>query len=368
MNLLEKYYLQGKGKLMAGIFVLVVLLIISTIAFTGCFSSGKKSDDKNTVTVFNYGDYIDVSVLKTFEKETGIKVKYEEYVTPEDMYTKYKSGVINYDVICTSDYMVEKMMQEGEAQKIDTSSMEYYKNIDEKYLDFCKAFDPTNEYAVPYLWGTVGILYNTKVIKEKVDSWSILWDKKYDDQIVMQNSMRDAFMVPLKWNGISLNTTSQKELKQAQSLLLKQKPIVEAYLVDEARDAMVSGDASMAVIYSGDATVAMEENEDLDYVVQKEGSNVWLDCFLIPKTAEHKEAAEKFIDYMNRQDIAQKNFDYIYYGTPNKAVYDTLDDDTKEDYTIFPEEATLDKCEVYKYLGEKTDQYYNRLWKELKSY
>ena len=104
MNLLEKYYLQGKGKLMAGIFVLVVLLIISTIAFTGCFSSGKKSDDKNTVTVFNYGDYIDVSVLKTFEKETGIKVKYEEYVTPEDMYTKYKSGVINYDVICTSDY------------------------------------------------------------------------------------------------------------------------------------------------------------------------------------------------------------------------------------------------------------------------
>ena len=249
------------------------------------------------------------------------------------MYTKYKSGVINYDVICTSDYMVEKMMQEGEAQKIDTSSMEYYKNIDEKYLDFCKAFDPTNEYAVPYLWGTVGILYNTKVIKEKVDSWSILWDKKYDDQIVMQNSMRDAFMVPLKWNGISLNTTSQKELKQAQSLLLKQKPIVEAYLVDEARDAMVSGDASMAVIYSGDATVAMEENEDLDYVVPKEGSNV-----------------------------------YIYYGTPNKAVYDTLDDDTKEDYTIFPEEATLDKCEVYKYLGEKTDQYYNRLWKELKSY
>ena len=166
--------------------------------------------------------------------------------------------------------------------------MEYYKNIDEKYLDFCKAFDPTNEYAVPYLWGTVGILYNTKVIKEKVDSWSILWDKKYDDQIVMQNSMRDAFMVPLKWNGISLNTTSQKELKQAQSLLLKQKPIVEAYLVDEARDAMVSGDASMAVIYSGDATVAMEENEDLDYVVPKEGSNVWFDCFLIPKTAEHK--------------------------------------------------------------------------------
>lgn len=368
MNILEKYYLQGKGKIILGTFALIVLFIISTVMFTGCFSSNQKNDNENTVTVFNYGDYIDVNVLKTFEKETGIQVKYEEYVTPEDMYTKYKSGVINYDVICTSDYMVEKMMQEGEVQKIDTSSMEYYKNIDKKYLDFCKVFDPTNEYAVPYLWGTVGILYNTKVVKEKVDSWSILWNKKYDDQIIMQNSMRDAFMVPLKWKGLSLNTTNPKELVQAQSLLLKQKPIVEAYLVDEARDAMVSGDASMAVIYSGDATVAMKENEDLDYVVPKEGSNVWFDCFLIPKTAEHKEAAEKFIDYMSRQDIAQKNFDYIYYGTPNKAVYDALDDETKEDYTIFPEEATLNKCEVYKYLGEKTDQYYNRLWKELKSY
>lgn len=321
MNILEKYYLQGKGKIILGTFALIVLFIISTVMFTGCFSSNQKNDNENTVTVFNYGDYIDVNVLKTFEKETGIQVKYEEYVTPEDMYTKYKSGVINYDVICTSDYMVEKMMQEGEVQKIDTSSMEYYKNIDKKYLDFCKVFDPTNEYAVPYLWGTVGILYNTKVVKEKVDSWSILWNKKYDDQIIMQNSMRDAFMVPLKWKGLSLNTTNPKELVQAQSLLLKQKPIVEAYLVDEARDAMVSGDASMAVIYSGDATVAMEENEDLDYVVPKEGSNVWFDCFLIPKTAEHKEAAEKFIDYMSRQDIAQKNFDYIYYGTPNKAVY-----------------------------------------------
>ena len=187
MNILEKYYLQGKSKIILGTFALIVLFIISTVMFTGCFSSNQKNDNENTVTVFNYGDYIDVNVLKTFEKETGIQVKYEEYVTPEDMYTKYKSGVINYDVICTSDYMVEKMMQEGEVQKIDTSSMEYYKNIDKKYLDFCKVFDPTNEYAVPYLWGTVGILYNTKVVKEKVDSWSILWNKKYDDQIIMQN-------------------------------------------------------------------------------------------------------------------------------------------------------------------------------------
>lgn len=213
------------------------------------------------------------------------------------MYTKYKSGVINYDVICTSDYMVEKMMQEGEAQKIDTSSMEYYKNIDEKYLDFCKAFDPTNEYAVPYLWGTVGILYNTKVIKEKVDSWSILWDKKYDDQIVMQNSMRDAFMVPLKWRHF-LKHNQSKGIKTGTEPFIKQKPIVEAYLVDEARDAMVSGDALHGRhLFRRCYRCHGRKRRPRLQLSQKKALTSGLICFLIPKTAEHKEAAEKFIDY-----------------------------------------------------------------------
>lgn len=352
-------------------YAILAAAMAACLTVTGC-SAGQNgsaaAEDDNTLIVFNYGDYIERSVLDMFEEETGIKVKYEEYVTPEDMYTKYQSGAINYDLICTSDYMIEKMILAGELQKIDTSSMENYDNLDPTYLDFCKSFDPNNEYAVPYFWGTVGICYNTEMVGEEVDSWEILWDENYSDQLIMENSMRDAFIVPLKLMGASINTVDKNELLEAQQMLFDQKKLVMAYLVDESRDAMISGDAAMAVIYSGDATAAMDANEDLDYCVPKEGSNIWFDCWMIPKTAKHKEAAEKFIDFMNRVDVGLMNFDYIYYATPNQAVYEELDDETKEDYTIFPDEETLSKCEVYKYLGEEDERYYNQLWKELKSY
>lgn len=348
-------------------------MMLLGVALCGCGanagdSAAVGSGEDDTLIVFNYGDYIDRNVLDLFEQETGIKVKYEEYVTPEDMYTKYQSGAINYDLICTSDYMVEKMILAGEVQEIDTTDMEYYDNLDPKYLEFCRAFDPENKYAVPYFWGTVGICYNTEMVDEEVDSWDILWNPKYSDQIIMENSMRDAFIAPLKLMGESINTTDKNLLVQAQQKLFDQKKNVMAYLVDESRDAMISGDAAMAMIYSGDATAAMEANDALDYCVPKEGSNIWFDCFMIPKTAKHKKAAEKFIDFMNREDIGMMNFDYIYYATPNMAVYDALDEETKEDYTIFPDQEILDKCEVYKYLGEEDERYYSQLWKELKSY
>ena len=345
-------------------------LMGSAMLLCGCGASDAAavSDSGNTLVVFNYGDYIDFATIEMFEKETGIHVEYEQYVTPEDMYTKYQSGNIPYDLICTSDYMVEKMIRNGEAKKIGTASMEYYDNLDSDYLEFCQTFDVENEYAVPYFWGTVGILYNTELVEEEVDSWDILWNEKYKNQIIMENSMRDAFEVPLKWKGKSLNPVDEGELREAQSLLMEQKKLVMAYMVDESRDAMIAGDAALAVIYSGDATVAMEANENLDYVVPEEGSNIWFDCWMIPASCKHQENAEKFIDFMNREDIARMNFDYVYYGTPNKAVYDELDEETKEDYTIFPEDDTLEKCEVYKYLGSEAESFYNQLWKELKAY
>ncbi|MBQ9157077.1 MAG: ABC transporter substrate-binding protein [Eubacterium sp.] len=346
-----------------------IILIISAgglLSLTGC---GKESgaDRKDSLVVFNYGDYIDRETIDLFEEETGIDVKYEEYLTPEDMYTKYSSDVIDYDLICTSEYMVEKMKQEGELLPLDKSGMDYYDNLDSRYLDLCQSFDPDNQYAVPYLWGTVGILYNEDMVEEEIDSWSILWNEDYRNQIVMQNSMRDAFLVPLKLNGHSLNTTDKEELREAQDMLMKQKPLVEAYLVDEIRDAMIAGDAAISVTYSGDATEAMDSNESLNYVVPKEGSNVWFDCWVIPKSCRHKREAELFIDFMNQEDTAMMNFDYIYYGTPNRAVYDALDKETQEDETIFPPEEVLKKCEVYQYLGSEADRYYTRLWKELKA-
>ena len=351
--------------------MLLMLTVLASCAGDGSGAAGGETaaaGGENTLVVFNYGDYIDSETLSMFTEETGIKVQYEQYVTPEDMYTKYQSGAIPYDVICTSDYIIEKMIQAGEVQEIDRSGMEYYDNLDPVYLDFCKAFDPENKYAVPYFWGTVGICYNTALVDEEIDSWDILWDEKYAGQLVMENSMRDAFIVPLKLAGKSINTKDEAELLEAQEQLKVQKPLVMAYMVDESRDAMIAGDAAMAVIYSGDATAAMEYNEDLDYVVPQEGSNIWFDCWFIPDSCRHKENAEKFIDFMNREDIAAMNFDYVYYGTPNKAVYDSLDEETKEDTTIFPDEEALMRCEVYKYLGEETEKFYNRLWKELKAY
>ena len=344
-----------------------IFLIILAATICGCGSRNEKDSDR-TLVVFNYGDYIDREVLNIFQKETGIKIKYEEYITPEDMYTKYKSGVIDYDVICTSDYMIEKMIQEGEVRELDWESMSSRDNLDPTYMDFCKAFDADNKHASPYLFGTVGILYNTKEVKDDVNSWSILWNKKYAKDIIMENSMRDAFLVPLKWKGHSLNTKDRAVIKDAQKLLIKQKPLVAAYLVDESRDTMIAGDASLAVVYSGDATEAMDVNEDLDYAVPEEGTNIWFDCWFVPKSARHVKEAQQFIDFMNRKDIALKNFEYIWYGTPNKAVYETLDEETREDPTIFPDKDMLSKCEVYVYLGEETERYYARLWKELKAY
>ena len=169
-------------------------IAIIAAACAGCGQNQEEAVDENCLVVFNYGDYVDTDTIRMFEEETGIQVKYEEYVTPEDMYTKYKSGAIDYDLICTSDYMIEKMIQGGEALEIDTSQMEYYDNIGDEYLDFCKAFDPQNSYAVPYFWGTVGILYNQEMVKEDVTSWSILWDEKYKDQIIMENSMKIYFL------------------------------------------------------------------------------------------------------------------------------------------------------------------------------
>lgn len=352
---------------------LLTLAALLSTGLTGCGSDSSASAEAgndNTLVVFNYGDYIDMDTLDMFEEETGIHVKYEQYVTPEDMYTKYSSGSIPYDLICTSDYMVEKMIQAGQTLPIDTSNMEYYDNLDPVYMEFAESFDPGNKYAVPYFFGTVGILYNTSMVEDEseVESWSVLWDEKYKSSIVMENSMRDAFLVPLKWKGHSLNSKDKTELQEALDLLKEQKPLLMAYLVDETRDMMIAGDAALSVIYSGDASVAMEDNEDLEYAIPEEGSNLWIDCWYIPDSCQHKENAEKFIDFMNRPDIAMMNFDYVWYGTPNLAVKEELDEETQEDPTVFPPDDVLEKLEVYNYLGDELDAYYCDMWKELKSY
>lgn len=341
----------------------IAILTAAVLLLGGC---GKKEPEEY-LTVFNYGEYIDPDVLELFTEETGIGIKYEEALTPEEMYAKYSSGAISYDLLCTSDYMVQKLIEEGEAQKVDFSSMEYAENIGKKYWEFSKAFDAENAYALPYFYGTVGILYDTTKVKGEIDSWSVLFDGSYKDEIIMQNSQRDAFMITLKYLGYSLNTTDEKELKEAQELLMKQKPDVQAYLVDEARDEVVAGNAAMAVVYSGEAYLGHEYNEDLAYVVPKEGSNVWIDSWIVTKNCKNTEAAAKFLDFLCREDIATKNFEYIYYSTPNEAVVANMDEDLKNNPSIVPRDEDTENCEVCTQTDEKTIKLYNDLWKELKA-
>ena len=347
----------------------VPLLLILTIVAGGFYYSGRKiSAGNNQVIVYNWGEYIDPEVLSLFEEETGIQVIYEEYETNEIMYPKIKSGAVAYDAVCPSDYMIQKMIDNGLLAKINWDNIPNIENIGEIYLDKSREFDQYNEYSVPYCWGTVGILYNKTMVSNPVDSWRILWESQYKDSILMQDSVRDAFAVSLKYLGYSLNTTNIQELKEAQELLVTQKPLVQAYVIDQVRDKMIGNEAALGVIYSGEAIYTQMENPDLEYVIPKEGSNVWIDSWVIPKNAKHKENAEKFINFLCRPDIALMNFEYITYSTPNTASRELIEDpEIRNSHIAFPDDSELERCETFHFLGNEAEEIYNQLWREVKS-
>lgn len=327
-----------------------------------------ESTDSNSLVVLNYGKYINESAIKIFEEETGINVKLEEYESPEEMYTKFKAGSIGYDVICTSDYMVERLIREEEVQEIDFSSFNNYENLNPDILEAARIFDPDNCYSMPYFYGTLGILYNTGyVAEEEAASFQILWDDSYKDSIIMQNSVRDTFVPALRLLGYDINTKNPDELNAAADLLARQKPIVYAYYVDETADEMAAGNAALALVYSGEAAYAMDLNKKLAYNVPDEGSNLWIDSWFIPKSSRNKENAEKFLDFLCRKDAAMLNFEYVYYASPNLKVIENLDEETLSNTTIFPTEETLKNCTVYQQSDPETTQLYSYLWKKLKS-
>ena len=348
--------------------IIPAMMILVIVGGGFFYSAQNRTSAGDKVIVYNWGEYIDPKVLDMFEEETGISIVYEEFETNESMYPKVQSGAVAYDVICPSDYMIQRMIENDLLAEINFDNIPNIANIGEQYLQSSKSFDPENKYSVPYCWGTVGILYNKTMVDEPVDSWSILWDAKYKDQILMQNSVRDAFAVALKYCGYSLNSTDLDELYEAQELLLKQKPLVQAYVVDQVRDKMINNEAAIGVIYSGEAIYTQMENSDLEYVIPKEGSNVWIDSWVIPKNAKNKENAEAFINFLCRPDIAKMNFDYITYSTPNTAGRELIEDEAIRNSTIaFPDATELTRCETFQYLGSKNDEIYNELWREVKS-
>lgn len=345
--------------------LLVLLSLITMASATGC---GDNAKNQNVVYVYSWGDYLDPKVLEMFEQETGIKVVLDTFDTNENMYPRVVEGAVHYDVICPSDYMIQKMIDNNLLQPVDFEKLPNAKKyIGEKFFEQSKTFDPENKYSVPYCWGTVGIVYNKTMVDDPVDSWTILWNEKYKNKILMQDSARDALMIPLKIMGRSLNETDEKYLEQARDMLIKQKPLVQAYVVDEVKDKMISGEAAIGVVFSGEALMITTANPDTDFVVPKEGTNFWIDSWVITKDAENVDNAHRFIDFMSRPDIAVINFDYLGYSTPNTQVYDLeQNEEFKNSPIAFPDLEVYKNQETYKYLGNDMDKNYNRLWMQVK--
>lgn len=340
-------------------------------------TSGNSSGSKGAgeVYVYNWGEYIDEEVITMFEEETGIHVVYDMFDTNEEMYPIIEAGARTYDAVCPSDYMIQKMIENNLLAELNFDNIPNYSEIDSEYIERSKAFDPDNKYSVPYTWGTVGILYNTSMVapEDVPTKWMDLWDEKFNGEILMQDSVRDAFMVALKALGYSMNTSSETELAEARDLLIAQKPLVQAYVIDQVRDKMIGGEAAIGVIYSGEMLYIQEEVENLnldyslEYVIPEEGTNVWIDSWVIPANAPNKENAEKWINFLCRPDIAKMNFEYITYSTPNKGAFDLLDEDLQNNTAVFPDIDSLQNCEVFEYPGDDVDTIYNDMWKTVKS-
>lgn len=337
----------------------ILLFLLTILVLTSC-----SKDDSNVLYVYNWGEYIEPALIEKFEKETGIKVIYDTFEQNEDMYMKVKEGGNNYDVVVPSDYMAEKMIKQGMLEKIDYSKIPNFKYIDEKFRNL--DYDPKNEYTVPYMWGTVGILYNKNKVKENVHSWNILWDEKYKDNIIMMNSTRDTLGVALKRLGYSMNSRNEAELEKAKESLIKQKDIVLAYLVDETKNQMVNEEADIAVMYSGDAIVAKGENENLEYVIPKEGSNLWFDTLAILKNAKHKENAEKFINFLTDPENAKINAEYIGYSLPSTGAKKLLDKEVQEDATAYPDLSKHKNMEIFKDPSDFVEKY-DDIWADIKA-
>ncbi|MDD2446632.1 MAG: spermidine/putrescine ABC transporter substrate-binding protein [Tissierellia bacterium] len=343
-----------KNRLIA--LVLVVLSI--SIIIAGC------SEDKPKVNVYNWGDYIDVDVLSMFEEEYGIEVVYDTFATNEDLYVKLSQGGSSFDVIFPSDYMIERMIREDLLVKINKDNIPNLQKVDDQFLNH--SYDQNNEYSVPYMWGTVGIIYNTSMIDEYPDSWADLWDEIYEGQIIMYNSQRDTLAVALRKLGYSLNSRDERELEEAKVELIKQKPLVYAYMGDEIKDAMISGEAAIGVVYSGDAVYMKWENPDLEYVIPEEGTNLWFDAMVVPKNAQNKDAAEKFIDFMTRPDIAAKNAEYIGYSSPIPEAVELLDEEVQNDPVSYPTYEEIENTEIFNDVADVI-QIYDRIWTEIMS-
>lgn len=353
-----------KGLVKATIAIVIVCALL--MYATKSLDSNSSKAGSDVLTVYNWGEYIDPTLLKKFEKETGIHVVYETFDSNEAMITKVEQGGTNYDIAVPSEYTIEQMKEKNLLLKVDHDKIPNLKNIDQDFLDL--DFDKNNEYSIPYFWGTVGVVYNPKMLQKDLDfsSWDQLWDPSLKGKVLLVDSAREVMGMSLNSMNLSLNSKDSNELNKATDKLIDLSPNVKAVIGDEVTQLMVNGDASVALTWSGQAADMMYDNEDLTYAVPKEGSNLWFDNMVIPKTSKNVEGAHKFMNFMLDPENAAQNADYVGYSTPNKAALDLLDKEVTSDERYYPSAEVRKNLHVYQNLGKEKIGEYNELFLKFK--
>ena len=351
--------------------LLVMGLVLSLTAglLTGCVRSRDAvggDTGSNVVNVYNWGEYIDESVLDDFEAATGIKVNYQMYDSNETMYSKIAGGGANYDVVIPSDYMVARLIEEDLLAPLDFDNIPNFADIDPALKN--PAYDPENRYSVPYMWGLMGVIYNTKMVDaEDLGSWDLLWNEKYAGDILMIDNSRDAIGIALKRLGCSYNTTDENQVRQAVDLLVDQWPIVQAYVMDDIFQKLEGANAYIGTYYYGDYLTMYENNPDLGFYIPEEGTNIYVDAMCILKDAPNKENAEAFINYMCSTQAGLKNCEAIWYSSPLLSVREELDPEIADDPYAYPDADIMAKCESYAGLPQNILDLYDSEWIRLKT-
>ena len=359
-------------KKIVSVLLAVVVVSLSTVPLALAADAEKDySHLRGTeINVYNWGEYIAdgsdgiMDVNKEFEKEYGIKINYTTFDSNENMYNKLKGGGANYDIVIPSDYMIERMIDEDMLQKLNFDNIPNYVNIMDAYKNLY--FDPNNEYSVPYNVGMVGLVYNTKMVDEVPDSWSVMWDEKYAGQVLMFNNPRDAFAIAQSLLNIDFNTNDTEDWHRAYDKLKEQKSVVKSYVMDDVFIKMEGGDAAIAAYYAGDCLCMIENNPDLAFVYPKEGTNIFVDSICIPKSCQNQEAAELYINFLLREDVALANAEFLYYATPNQAVRDNPEYSLREEEVLYPDKEDMPKTQYFHNLQPETLAIMTSLWDNLK--
>ena len=349
-----------------------MIQVTEDISVSADYDWTRFADQDLTLNVYNWGEYISngsdesVDVVAAFEQLTGIQVNYTTFDSNESMYAKLKSGAANYDLIVPSDYMVAKMINEDMLLPLNYDNIQNFQRIDEEYRN--PEYDPDNAYTVPYMLCTTGIIYNTTMVETAPVRWADLWNQEYSGSILMFNNSRDASAIAAFKLGESINPSSIEEVDRMVEELKAQKPLVQAYVMDEIFDKMIGGEAAVGVYYSGDAITMIDDNPDLAWVFPEEGSVLSVDCMCIPAASTHQEAAEMFINFMCEVDVGAANADYIGYTTPMTDVWEVLDEELKYSEIAYPSEEIMEKVQTFTLLSDEVNSELDLKWSEMKSY